>query len=474
MDAPLIISASGIRGIVGRTVTPELAARYGAAFGCFVRERNPDARDGFVLVGRDSRTSGAFLAEAAAAGLCAAGVNARLSGIGPTPTHLLAIKDDEQALGGLIITASHNPVEWNGLKLAGPDGRFVTPVDGERIAKVFEEGPAYADWSVPGRVSSYPGIVDHHIERILGIPLVATDAIRAARPRVVVDCVHGAGALVVPELLRRLGAEVDGIGLTADGRFPRDPEPTPENLGELAERVREVGADVGFAVDPDSDRLAIVDETGRPIGEDWTLALAVDYVLGHRSGAVVTNLSSSQCIEDVARDADVPFHRSAVGEARVAAMMLETGAVIGGEGNGGVMLPDLNLTRDAPLACALILSLCAERGARIGELLEGRRHYEMVKRKIPRPSTPTELILGTLQASMGSDAEADVTDGLRLSWPDRSEWLHVRPSGTEPILRVIAESTEHGRAEALAAAAADCVARTLEAGSPLNGISSKH
>lgn len=444
---------------MGRTVTPELAARYGAAFGCFIRDRNPDVRDGYVLVGRDSRTSGALLADAAASGLCAAGVNARLAGIGPTPTHLLAVKDNDKALGGLIVTASHNPVEWNGLKLAGPEGLFVTPADGELISKIFDAGPAYVDWSTPGQVSGFPGVADHHISRILALTLVATDSVQAARPHVVVDCVHGAGALVVPELLRRLGAEVDGIGLTADGRFPRNPEPSPENLQELGDRVREVGADIGFAVDPDSDRLAIVDESGQPIGEDWTLALAVEYVLGHRSGSVVTNLSSSQCIEDVARDAGVPFHRSAVGEARVAAMMLDTGAVIGGEGNGGVMLPDLNLTRDAPLACALVLSLCAERGARVGELLKGRRRYEMVKRKIARPDTPTEHIFGTLQASMGSDCEVDVTDGLRLSWPDRSEWLHVRPSGTEPIIRVIAESRESGRAASLASTAMDCVAR---------------
>jgi len=462
LDAPLIISASGIRGIVGRTVTPELAARYGAAFGCFIRNRYPDMPDGYVLVGRDSRTSGSYLAQAAAAGLNATGVDARFTGIGPTPTHLLAVKDDEHALGGLIVTASHNPVEWNGLKLAGREGLFVTPADGELISKIFDVGPEYTDWNSPGQTSSYPGVADHHIERILGLALVATDSIRAVRPRVVVDCVHGAGAVVVPELLRRLGAETDGIGLTADGRFPRNPEPTPENLTQLGERVRELGADIGFAVDPDSDRLAIVDETGRPIGEDWTLALAVEYVLGHRSGPVVTNLSSSQCIEDVALKANVSFHRSAVGEARVATMMLETGAVIGGEGNGGVMLPDLNLTRDAPLACALVLSLCAERGARVGELLSGRRSYGMVKRKIPRPDTPTENIIGTLLASMGSVAQADVTDGLRLRWPDRSEWLHVRPSGTEPILRIIAESTDHDRAESLATSAADCVARAIE------------
>ena len=460
MDRSLIISASGIRGIVGRGVTPELAARYGAAMGAFVRERNPDGTGGrYVLVGRDSRTSGELLAAATAAGLCAAGVDARLTGIGPTPTHLLAVRDDPDALGGMIVTASHNPVEWNGLKLASPDGGFVTPADGERISAMVEDGPDLAAWNELGSLAEMPGVVEHHIERILGLDLVALDAVADARPTVAVDCVHGAGALVVPELLRRMGCEVHGIGTTADGVFPRNPEPTPENLGALAELVHRTGADVGFAVDPDSDRLAIVDETGRPIGEDWTLALAVEYVLGHRRGPVVTNLSSSQSIADAARAAGVPLHRSPVGEARVAALMAEVGAVIGGEGNGGVMLPDLNLTRDAPLACALVLSLCAERGARVGALLHGRAAYHMVKRKLERPEARVDELLGTLEAALGSEAEADHADGLRLTWPGRSEWLHVRPSGTEPILRVIAESTEAERAEALVADAAACIAR---------------
>jgi phosphomannomutase len=462
LDAPLIISASGIRGIVGRSVTPELVSRYGAAFAAFVRERNPEGTHGrYVLVGRDSRTSGELLAAATAAGVCAGGVDARLTGIGPTPTHLLAVRDDPAALGGLILTASHNPVEWNGLKLAAPDGRFVAPADGERITEMAEAGPPLATWDDLGDLAEMPGVVEHHIERILALDLVDVDAVKAARPHVVVDCVHGAGALVVPELLRRMGCQVDGIGTTADGIFPRNPEPTAENLGELCERVRRTGADFGMAVDPDSDRLALVDETGRAIGEDWTLAFVVEYVLERRRGPVVTDLSSSQAIEDAARAAGVPFHRSPVGEARVAAVMAEVGAVIGGEGNGGVMLPDLNLTRDAPLAAALIVSLCARRGAGIGQLLAGRTRYYMVKRKIERSDTPTEEILGTLAASMGSDAEEDRADGLRLTWPERSEWLHVRPSGTEPILRIIAESTEPERAEALADRAAAAIKRTV-------------
>lgn len=460
MAAPLIISASGIRGIVGETVTPELVARYGAALGAFVRERNPDGLDGrYVLVGRDSRTSGELLAAAAASGLCAAGLSVRLTGIGPTPTHLLAVRDDPDAVGGLIITASHNPVEWNGIKLAAPDGRFVTPEDGARISELADAGPGYAAWDELGEMAEMPGVVEHHIQRILDLDLLALDALRSARPTVAVDCVHGAGALVVPELLRRLGCEVVGIGTTADGRFPRNPEPTAENLADLGTLVRRSGADVGLAVDPDSDRLAIVDERGRPIGEDWTLALATEFVLGRRVGPVVTNLSSSQCIEDVARAAGAPFHRSAVGEANVAALMAEVGAVIGGEGNGGVMLPDLNLTRDAPLACALVLGLCAERGERVGAILADRQDYHMVKRKTPRPEAPMSAIVGTLREAMGSDAEVDLTDGLRLAWPDRAEWLHVRPSGTEPILRIITESPNAEQAETLAERATECVAR---------------
>jgi len=449
---PLIISASGIRGIVGHTMTPEITARYGAAFGAFQRERagSGGVTGHYVLVGRDSRTSGPLLADAVAAGLCAAGVDVRMTGIAPTPTHLLAVRDDPDAIGGLIVTASHNPVEWNGLKLASGDGRFVSPADGEEIQSLFEQGPKLAGWDSLGSRGERSGVVEHHIERILGLDLVDVEAVRKWGPVVALDCVHGAGAVVIPELLRRLGCRVEGIGLEPDGHFPRNPEPTPENLAQLGELVRATNSPVGFAVDPDSDRLSIVDETGTPIGEDWTLALAVEYVLGRRPGPVVTNLSSSQSIEDTARTAGVPFHRSPVGEARVAELMAETEAVIGGEGNGGVMLPDLNLTRDAPLAAAFVLSHLAARQVGPRELLGSRTRYSMVKRKAARPVGGAQQAFAALERESGAGAEFDHSDGLRIVWPEAREWVHVRASGTEPILRIIAEAPQAGRAGELA------------------------
>lgn len=448
---PLIISASGIRGIVGHTMTPEITSRYGSAFSAFLRDRvgSGGVTGHYVLVGRDSRTSGPLLADAVAAGLCAAGVDVRMTGIAPTPTHLLAVRDDPAAIGGLIVTASHNPVEWNGLKLASADGRFVSPTDGVAIQALFEQGPTLAEWDGLGSRTDRSGVVEHHIERILGLDLVDVEAIREWGPVVALDCVHGAGAVVVPELLRRLGCRVEGIGLEPDGRFPRNPEPTPENLGELGELVRATNSPVGFAIDPDSDRLSIVDETGTPIGEDWTLALAVEYVLGRRPGPVVTNLSSSQSIEDAAESAGVPFYRSPVGEARVAERMAETGAVIGGEGNGGVMLPDLNLTRDAPLAAALVLSHLAARQVGPTERLGSRTRYSMVKRKAPRPAGGAEQAFSALERESGPGAEFDHADGLRIVWPEAREWIHVRASGTEPILRIIAESPDAARTEEL-------------------------
>lgn len=454
-SSSLIVSASGIRGVVGRGLVPAVAARYGAALGAWLAAAG---RTGPVLVGRDSRTSGPLLVDAAAAGLRAAGAGAVDLGIVPTPTALLAVQEDPEAAGALLVTASHNPVEWNGLKLGGPDGRFLPRASGAEVQRIYEAGPEHRGWDALGARTARSGAVERHLDRIVGLDLVQPERIAEAGFRVALDCVHGAGGVIMPALLDRLGCEVVGLGLEPDGHFPREPEPTAAHLGELGRAVRESGADLGLAVDPDVDRLALVDEEGRAVGEDWTLALCAELVLSSRPGPVVTNLSSSQCIRDAARRAGVPFHRAPVGEANVAARMEEVGAVIGGEGNGGVMLPALHLTRDAPLAAALVLQLLAGTGTRLGRLLAERPRYHMARKKAARASMPLEELYAALRRELPGEAETDRRDGLRLEWEDGS-WLHVRPSGTEPVLRIMAEAEGAERAERLAAAAERVVER---------------
>lgn len=448
-ERDLIVSASGIRGIVGRALTPEVAARYGAAFAAFLRGRGRPGPGSHVVLGRDTRPSGSLLADALAAGLRSGGVAVRDAGVAPTPTILLAAADAERAEGAAIVTASHNPAEWNGLKLAGADGRFLLPEAGRRVQEIYESGPPRAAWDALGGREALAGVVDHHIRRILRLPLVDPDRIAGRGFHVALDCVRGAGAVALPGLLERLGCRVAGLGLEPDGRFPRDPEPTGANLAELAELVRREGADLGMAVDPDGDRLSLVDGEGTPVGEDWTLALAAELVLAHEAGPVVTNLSSSRSIADAAERAGAPFHRAPVGEAHVARRMAEVRAAIGGEGNGGVMYPGLHLTRDALLAAALVLQLLAERDATVEGLLAGWPRYHISKRKLIRPAGRLEAVYEALLESAPAGAEADRRDGLRLEWED-GRWVQVRPSGTEPVVRVIAEAPEPAEAERLA------------------------
>jgi phosphomannomutase len=295
--------------------------------------------------------------------------------------------------------------------------------------------------------------VSRHLDAVLSLPVIDVAAIRGRRFHVALDCVRGAGAVAILPLLERLGCRVSGINLEPDGRFPRAPEPVPENLGDLGRLVRESGADLGFAVDPDVARLAVVDGTGRAIGEDYTLAFAVRAVLDGRSKpaatpTVVVNLSTSLVVEDAARAVGATLERAPVGEANVARVIRERGAVIGGEGNGGVMYPALHIGRDAPLGVALILHLLATSGVTVSHLVESSPRYTIVKAKGPRSSQ-----LGPLYERLRrrfADAATDDRDGLRLSWADR--WLHIRPSGTEPILRLIAEAPTQAEAEALVAA----------------------
>jgi phosphomannomutase len=436
-------SISGVRGIVGSDLTAEVIARYAAAFGTLVTS---DERRAIVLA-RDSRESGPEFAAAARAALIAAGVDVVDGGMIPTPTAQLAV-EHHRAAGGIIITASHNPVEWNALKFVGPDGLFLDRERADELFALVDADDAHDEDERTGVVTADEEAVERHLEAVLALPFVNAARIRDRGFTVALDCVRGVGGVIVPELLERLGCGVVGMDLEPDGRFPRAPEPVPANLGGLSEIVRTSGSDVGMAVDPDGDRMALVDEGGVAIGEDYTLALGARAVLEQRSGPVVVNLSTSLVVDDVAREFGAELHRAPVGEANVAHAMRRVGAVVGGEGNGGVMLPDLHLGRDAPLAAALVLELLARGGRTVKGLVDGSPRYTIVKAKAPRRAD-MDGVYAALERELAG-AELDTQDGLRLSWPDR--WLHVRPSGTEPIVRLIAEAPTAEAAEDLVAA----------------------
>jgi phosphomannomutase len=441
----LIVGVSGIRGRVGIDLDPQLVASFAAAFGTYARQQGWGSHLGLA---RDSRPSGPAFALAAAAGLNSVGCRVSDFGLVPTPTALLAFEENRLA-GGIVVTASHNPQEWNALKLASPDGVFLTPAQGAEFLPAIKEGrrPEYlAGDGEFGAVQEVPGAVDRHLERILEIDLIDPAAIAARGLKVVVDCTRGAGGVILPQLLERLGCQVEWIDREPDGRFTHEPEPIPKNLTALCERVPAVGADVGMAVDPDADRLALVDETGRCIGEDYTLALVARHVLAHRPGTVVANLSTSQIVEVVVEKAGADYQQTPVGEANVAAGMREATAMVGGEGNGGVILPELHLTRDAPLAVALILQLLASAEGRVSQIVAEYPQFQIVKDRFPLPEVETREILARVEQAF-SGAEIDRRDGVHLRWRDQRKWLHCRPSGTEPILRVIAEGPAEEEAE---------------------------
>jgi phosphomannomutase len=376
--------------------------------------------------------------------MAASGLDVLDLGLAPTPTAQLTV----EALGldgGIIVTASHNPQEWNALKFMGRGGRFLDRAEADAFFGLVDQGRWPASPG-PGTVRRDAAAVGRHLDALLSLPWLPVARIRARRFRVALDCVRGAGATVMPALLERLACRVEAIHLEPDGRFPREPEPVPEHLGELGELVRRSGAEAGLAVDPDVDRLAVVDETGRPIGEDYTLAFAVRAVLPHLKGPVVTNLSTSLVVDDAARDFGLRVERSPVGEANVVERMRELGAVVGGEGNGGVILPAVHLGRDAPVAAALVLSLLASRGEPVSQVVASAPRYAIVKAKLGRPAGALEGWYEAL-ARLLPGATPDRQDGLRLALADR--WLHARPSGTEPVVRIIAEAPTEAEARDL-------------------------
>jgi phosphomannomutase len=449
MPETLMVSVSGVRGLVGTDLTPEVVARWAAAFGTWARAAGNGKRRSRIVLGRDARTSGPMFAQAAMAGLMSVGCDIIDLGLVPTPTVQLAV-EHHRAAGGLILTASHNPIEWNALKFVGPDGIFLDGVAGTRVRELAAGNSLQrANYNAIGGVEADSDAITRHLAAVLALPGVDVRAIRRRRFRVALDTVRGAGGTIMPELLKRLGCRVTAINLETDGLFPRPPEPVPENLQSLGALVRRSKADVGIAVDPDVDRLAIVDERGRPIGEDYTLAFAIRAVRPSGRRAVVCNLSTSLVVEDAAREFGARVVRAPVGEAHVARKIIELKAAIGGEGNGGVIYPALHVGRDAPVAGALLLGLLARERVTVSELVARAPRYTIVKAKVERGTRNAER-MGEVYAALRArfpDATADTQDGLRLAWPDR--WLHVRPSGTEPIIRLIAEAPSRADAERL-------------------------
>jgi len=445
MRKGLVISVSGIRGVVGGGMIPEIAAMFAAAHGAAARERTGRSA---VVVGRDARVSGPVFEAAVEAGLRSVGCDVLHVGLACTPTILLMV-EAEEAAAGIAITASHNPADWNALKLASHRGMFLTSEEGEAVVALAEGEIPRASWDALGRVDRREDATSLHVERVLADPLVDRAAVRAREFTVALDTCAGAGGVAAVPLLDALGVTVEGLHLEPTGRFPRDPEPTAANLSDLAKRVRAAGADLGAAIDPDGDRLALVDETGRILGEDHTLALAADHVLGSgRQGSVVTNLSTSQVVDRVAEAHGASVVRTAVGEVNVVLGMLELDAPIGGEGNGGVIHPGIHHTRDAMAGLALVLSHLARSGETLSRLVDAYPVYAIRKAKLPLSSIDAKSFLAHA-AEAFADADHDRTDGLRCVWPDREAWLHLRRSGTEPVVRVIAEAPEAAEAERL-------------------------
>ena len=440
----LMVGVSGVRGRVGDGLTPEVITHFAAAFGAYVLRNGPGKT---VVLGRDSRVSGPMFARAATAALQSVGCDVVDVGIAATPSVQLMV-EDLGAAGGLAVTASHNPIEWNALKFIGPSGMFLDAEQGAKMRELLEAEIPRVGWAGLGEVRQDFTAAERHLAKILALPFLDLEKIRARRFRVALDCVRGAGGMIFPRLLEALGCEVTAINVETDGLFPREPEPVAANLGELEELVRRTGADLGLATDPDVDRLSLVDEKGRAIGEDYTLALATRLLLRHRPGVVVTNLSTSRLMDDVVEAAGARLIRAPVGEINVARRMEAEGATVGGEGNGGVILPDVHLTRDAPVAAALILQILAEEERPLSELAAGIGRYEIVKEKLPRPAGSLDDVYTALTVGLAAP-EADRQDGLRLSWPAERRWAHLRPSGTEPIVRIIAEAPTLEEAQAL-------------------------
>ena len=449
----LIKSISGIRGTIGgkpgEGLTPVDIVKYTAAYGTWLIKNSIKNDKPVVVLGRDARISGEMVQNLVAGTLKGLGINVIYLGLSTTPTVEIAVTD-MHADGGIILTASHNPKQWNALKLLNGKGEFISAADGEEVLSLAaKEDFIFAEVSKLGKYTSEQNYHLHHIEKILALPLVDVKAIKEKKFRVVIDCVNSSGGIVVPALLKALGVEeIIELYCEPNGQFPHNPEPLPEHLGDLAKEVKKKNAHLGIAVDPDVDRLALVCEDGEMFGEEYTLVAVADYILKNKIGNTVSNLSSTRALKDVTEKAGGKYFAAAVGEVNVVESMKLNHAVIGGEGNGGIIYPELHYGRDALVGIALFLTYLAKYGKNTSMLRATYPNYYISKNKIElTPEINVDRILEEIQSKYKRQP-INTIDGVKIEF-DR-EWVHLRKSNTEPIIRIYAESQSQTTAENLA------------------------
>ncbi len=447
---PLVTSISGIRGVFGDGLDVVSIVRFAAAFGAWCRRRAQSlGQEPAVVLGRDGRQTGELCSRLVAASLQGTGCRVLDAGQAATPTLTLGLLH-AGAVGGVMVSASHNPAEWNALKLFNERGEYLSSKEGLDVLAQAEGDPFTERYD---RIGSYEQVdfFANHLDRVLALPYLDPDRIAARRFRVVVDAVNSVGGIALPGLLQRLGISGDSLiclNCIPDGRFAHEPEPLPANLTEICEVVRREGADLGLAVDPDVDRLALIADGGVFIGEELTQVVAADFLLRSKPGPVVTNLSSSRAIEDVAARYGQTVYRSAVGEANVVDRMKEVGAVLGGEGNGGVILPDVHYGRDALSGTALVLQMLVDTDSSLSDLVSTYPRYFISKNKVSIGSLDADVVLGRM-AERYAHARINRIDGVKIDLDEG--WVHLRKSNTEPIVRIYAESTSAEAADRLAA-----------------------
>ena len=435
----LIKSISGIRGTIGGAagdnLTPLDAVKFAAGYGAWLKERHNQCT---VVIGRDARPSGQMIENLVISTLQGLGIDVINTGLSTTPTVEMLVPRFK-ASGGIILTASHNPKEWNALKLLNEEGEFVSGDDGAAILRLAEDADlAFAEVDDLGHVSQCNDGMEWHIEQVLALPSVDAAAVRAGGFHVAIDAVHSSGSVAIPLLLDAMGVSYENLYPEPTGQFPHNPEPLEKHLGAIIDTVKSGSFSMGIVVDPDVDRLAFIDEKGAMFGEEYTLVLVADYLLSLQTGAVVSNMSSSKALRDLAESKGGSYTASAVGEVNVVNEMKRTNAVLGGEGNGGIILPALHYGRDALVGIALALTHLAKSGKTMSELRAGYPQYFMAKQKIELvPGLDVDGILATI-AERYSNEEISVIDGVKITWSDR--WVHLRKSNTEPIVRIYTEA----------------------------------